>query len=99
MNGRLAQLVERLPYKQDVISSSLVLPIYEESRPRGGFFVTLPITLLQRQDYSSNRISKVMVPAFEAHNKPEPLFSFVRFFRWSFISRSGRSLALLRIVI
>jgi hypothetical protein len=29
-NGRLAQLVERLPYKQDVISSSLVLPIIEK---------------------------------------------------------------------
>ncbi len=36
-NGRLAQLVERLPYKQDVISSSLVLPIIKKL-PLGSFF-------------------------------------------------------------
>ncbi len=28
--GRLAQLVERLPYKQDVIGSSPVLPILRD---------------------------------------------------------------------
>lgn len=40
-SGRLAQLVERLPYKQDVISSSLVLPMNEKAALQGGFFVTL----------------------------------------------------------
>lgn len=44
-NGRLAQLVERLPYKQDVISSSLVLPMNAKAALQGGFFVTLHITL------------------------------------------------------
>ena len=32
-NGWLAQLVERLPYKQDVISSSLVLPTFNIMMP------------------------------------------------------------------
>jgi hypothetical protein len=37
IRGRLAQLVERLPYKQDVISSSLVLPIYEKAAVLAAF--------------------------------------------------------------
>jgi hypothetical protein len=43
-NGRLAQLVERLPYKQDVISSSLVLPTHIKAAKLAAFFVPLPIT-------------------------------------------------------
>ena len=39
--GRLAQLVERLPYKEDVRSSSLLTPTIKIEEPKGSFFIDI----------------------------------------------------------
>lgn len=53
-SGWLAQLVERLPYKQDVTGSSPVLPIFKKASCSAAF-LTLPTNLPQRQAYGSKQ--------------------------------------------
>ena len=66
--GRLAQLVERYPYKVDVISSSLIATTITMTQSNKVRFATLTLCFTQREAQTTSRFKAlVREPAVEAN--------------------------------